>query len=238
MSSADWRSVPPCPVKDEDGFVEFLDTVGICLWRPMGSPDFPNLADKMDLAKPDDIWNTWSWKDDLHEARRLFYGKLLAGRPTFVSMDFLPAVIAALGDIDPYTLHERGTLTSEAIRIYEVLSRKRELSTHDLRKEAGLESPAGRSAFERAVTSLCALFQICKTVTTGRTRETYGYRWGLLEDWVPDVLARAAALRPHDAARAVVERLSSFGVSMKPAQWRRLFGWDDETIAAAVGPDK
>lgn len=196
MEGPKWRQLGPCPVEDEEGFVEFLDAAGICLWRPLETLDFPNLAEKMDLAKPDDIWDTWFWKDDLHEAKRLYYGKLLGGRPTFVAMRFLPAVIAALGDVDPYTFHERGTLTAETLRVYEALVRHRQLTTGELRREAGLASPSSRPAFDRAVTSLCALFQICKTGITGRTRGTYGYRWGLVEDWIPEVLAQAARLRP------------------------------------------
>jgi len=200
---------------------------------PHPSLDFPNLAEKMELDNPDDIWGTWFWKDDLHEAKRLYYGKLLGGRPTFVAMDFLPCVIAALGDVDPYTLHEQGRLTADALRIYEVLLRRRELSTGELRREVGLTGPGTKPVFEKAVTSLCALFQVCKTRITGRTRGTYGYRWGLVEDWVPEVLARAAALEPEEAARAVARRLRSMGVPLKPVHWRRLTGWGDEEVAWA-----
>jgi len=231
-----WHALGPSPVHNEDEFVAFLEAVGICLWTPHPALDFPNLADKMELAKPDDIWGTWFWKDDLHEARRLYYGKLLGGRPTFVAMDMLPSVIAARGDIDPRTLHERGALTAEALRVYEALERHGELSTGDLRRAAGLDGAGARTAYDRAVTFLGALFQICKTGITGRTRGTYGYRWGLVERWIPETLARAARIRPHDAARTVAERLRGLGVEMTPERWRRLFGWDAETIAALEDP--
>jgi len=220
-------------VRDEEGFVRFLNAVGICLWMPHPSLDFPNLAEKMELDNPDNIWGTWFWKDDLHEAKRLYYGKLLGGRPTFVAMDFLPYVIAALGDVDPYTLHEQGRLTADALRIYEVLLRRRELSTGELRREVGLTGPGTKPVFEKAVTSLCALFQVCKTRITGRTRGTYGYRWGLVEDWIPDVLAEAAKLEPEEAVRAIVRRLHGMGVRPRPVHWRRLLGWGDEAVAWA-----
>jgi hypothetical protein len=231
-----WFRVPPSPVADEEGLVEFLGHVGICLWTPTTGLDFPNLAEKMDLKKPDDIWDTWFWKDDLHEQKRLYYGKLLAGKPTFVAMDFLPTVIAALGDMDPHNLHERGALSAEALRVYEALLRRRQMATGDLRREAGLAEPSSKAAYEKAVTSLGATFQICKTGITGRTRGTYGYRWGLVEDWAPEVLGKAARIRPHDAARAVVARLHEMGVDLRPKDLRRLFGWDAETVESASAP--
>ncbi|NLI01122.1 MAG: winged helix DNA-binding domain-containing protein [Chthonomonadales bacterium] len=229
-----WRAMAPGPIRCEDEFVAWLDRVGLCMWRPIPRLAFPNLADMMDLAKPDDIWDTWFWKDDLHEAKRLFYGKLLGGSPTFVSMELLPPLIAARGDVDPYTFHEQGRLTADAIRIYDALVRCRQLTTTELRVEAGLMAKASKAAFDSAVTALGALFQICKVGITGRTRGTYGYRWGLVEDWAPEALAKAARLRPEDGARQVASRLRAMGVVLEARDWKRLFGWDDEIIEAAT----
>jgi len=227
-----WRLQADGPVRDEDGLVRFLNRVGICLWTPARSLDLPNLADMMDLAKPDDIWQTWFWKDDLHVAKRLYYGKLLGGRPTFVSPAMLPQMIAARGDVDPYTYHEQGRLTAEAVRVYDALVRCRDLPTSDLRREAGLAGKESKAAFENALTALGALFQICKTGITGRTRGTYSYRWGLVEDWAPAALAEAARMRPHDAARDIAKNLGRLGVTPSPGLWRRMFGWDAETVEA------
>jgi hypothetical protein len=224
----------PGPIAREDEFVAWLGTVGLCTWTPVPAASFPNLADMMDLAKPDDIWGTWFWKDDLHVAKRLFYGKLLAGKPTFVAPALLPYVVAAKGDVDPHTYHEQGRLSAEAVRIYEALQRHAELATTDLRREAGLASRDSKAAFENGVTALGALFQICKTGITGRTRGTYSYRWGLFEHWAPEALTEAARLRPQQAARYVVVHLRSVGVELRVEQWRRLFGWDADTAEAAV----
>ncbi len=220
-------------IRTEDEFAARLNELGICAWMPIKGIDFPNLAEMMGFSGSDVMLSTWFWKDDLHRDKRLFYGKLLAGNPTFVSMDFLPTLIAARGDIDPHTFHELGRLTDASIRIYETLCTRRELATRDLRREAGLAASRDQSSFESGLNALSALFQICKTDITGRTRGTYSYVWGLMEDWIPVVLQEAARLRPHDAARAVAARLSTLGVHPTEKQWKRLFGWDDETIAAA-----
>jgi len=223
-----WTELAPNPIRTEGDFVAFLNQVGVCLWKPAGALVFPNMADQMDLARPEDLWDTWFWKDDLHIAHRLFYGKLLAGRPTFVSNDLLPAVIAAQGDVDPRTLAERGLLSAEALRVYAALVRERRLSVRDLRRSAGLEGSEQKAAFETALERLSAWFQICKVGITGRTRGTYGYIWGLVEEWTPETLTAAAGLEPGDARRCVRDRLAAHGVAPTPAQWRRLFGWEPQ----------
>lgn len=226
-----WTETTPYPVVTEDDFVAFLEQVGVCLWKPAGAFSFPNMADRMDLAHPEEIWETWFWKDDLHIAHRLFYGKLLAGRPTFVANDLLPAIIAAQGDVDPRTLAERGLLSSEALRVYAALVRERRLSVGDLRRVAGLDAKEQKAAFETALERLSAWFQICKVGITGRTRGTYGYVWGLVEEWTPATLAAAARLEPGAARRCVRDRLEAYGVALTPAHWRRLFGWEPQDSA-------
>ena len=228
---SDWRGLYAGPVRNEEDFVAFLNVVGLCTWLPLTNLNFPNLAEMMGLVQ--NVMNaTWFWKDDLQTAKRLFYGKLFGGNAAFVSMPFLPTVIAARGDIDPHTLHEQGRLSDAAIRVYEALIKHRELSTRDLRRESNLSSARDKTAFENSVTALTALFQVCKTDITGRTRGTYSYVWGLVEDWIPETLTAAARLRPHDAAREVAARLAGMGVHLDSRQWKRLFGWDAETIAA------
>jgi hypothetical protein len=218
-------------IRTQDEFVEKLNRSGIIAWMPIKGLALPNLAEMMGFAGSDVMLSTWFWKDDLHHEKKLFYGKLLAGNPVFVSMEFLPKLIAARGDVDPHTFHEQGRLTDEAIRIYNALNRFRSLATRDLRREAGLTATRDKTAFENGLNALSALFQICKVDITGRTRGTYSYVWGMVEDWIPEVLSEASKLRPLEAAGIVMERLEAIGVRPEPRQWKRYFGWDADTIA-------
>src|SRR5207237_2027560 len=88
--------------------VAFVERVGLCTWRHQ--PRFPGLP-SLEMETPwrgmEVTLQTWFWKDDLHNERRLYFGMLLAPDiPVFVSLKFLPALIAAQGDIDARTLHE------------------------------------------------------------------------------------------------------------------------------------
>jgi hypothetical protein len=102
----------------------------------------------------------------------------------------------------------------------------RELTTADLKRKAQLASPDDKTAYEKATTQLTSLFQICKTGITGRTRGTYGYMWGLLEDWLPDALERASRLRPEAAAQSLQTHLESMEVHLTAKQWKKLFGFE------------
>jgi hypothetical protein len=82
--------------------------------------------------------------------------------------------------------------------------------------------------------SLSALFQICKVGITGRTRGTYGYIWGLVEEWLPETLNDAARIRPDDAAAAVAQRLADWGAPQARRIFERWFGWPRERAEAAV----
>lgn len=226
----DWRAKCPGRVATEDQFVEFLDAVGVCLWKPLARTNMPNLTEMMDVPSNKVMEVTWFWKDDLHEQKRLFYGKLFGGNASFVSMRFLPAVIAAHGDVDPHNLHEEGRLTDSALRIYETLKEHHDLPTRDLRHHARLSGTSDKKLFDDAILSLSALFLVCKVGITGRTRGTYSYRWGLVEDWIPETLSEAAKLRPLEAAVSVVNHLNGLKAGLTPEHWRRLFGWNKETL--------
>src|SRR5689334_17970876 len=110
-SSKCWR-----PVTTPEACIAYVNRVGICSWRHMARvPDFPSLEAVTPWTGSEVTFQTWFWKDGLHIEKRLYYGKLLeAETPAFVSMEWLPAFIAAQGDNDPHTLHEKGLLSKMA----------------------------------------------------------------------------------------------------------------------------
>ena len=94
-------------------------------------------------------------------------------------------MIAAQGDIDARTLHEKGLLASNALRVYEHVERIR--PNREVRRCRGRPAvvcsiwrPSSRS------------FSSPKCDLTGRTRGTYGYRWDLAENVFPDSFSQAS----------------------------------------------
>src|SRR5689334_11456280 len=85
--------------------LDYVRRVGMCAWRHQPKlAGFPSLEAATPWRGRELTNNTWFWKDDLHIDRLLYFGTLLAPDvPVFVSLDLLPALIAAQGDIDART---------------------------------------------------------------------------------------------------------------------------------------
>jgi hypothetical protein len=161
---------------------------------------------------------TWFWKDDLHIERRLYFGMLLAPDiPVFVSLALLPVLIAAQGDIDARTLHEKGLLPSNALRVYEHIERSGPTATQ------ALPWPPGSRMLYLA--TLQQKFLLAKTDLTGRTRGTYGYRWDLAENVFPDSFTQAARLSVSAAREQVLAHLNKSAADVTMERATKLFRW-------------
>jgi hypothetical protein len=207
------------PVATPDACVAYVNRVGLCVWQPLARfPGFPSLADAAPWQNRELINQTWFWKDDLHIEKRLFYGRILCGgAPAFVSLAFLPLLIAAQGDSDPRDLYEKGRLASNAYVVYQHIERHGPTATN------ALPWPPGSRHLYLAV--LQRRFLITKHGLTGRTRGTYGYIWGRCDAFFPDAFTTAARIGVDDARARIVEHLNAQGASLTPAQAAKLFDW-------------
>lgn len=209
----------PAPVATPEECLRFVEGVGLCAWRHQSKkPWLPSLEIATDWRGSEMTRQTWFWKDDLHIERRLYYGTLLAPDvPVFVSLAFLPTLIAAQGDIDARTLHEKGLLASNALRVYEHVERNGPTAT------ALLPWPPGSRMLYLA--ALQQKFLLTKYDLTGRTRGTYGYRWDLCENAFPDCFAAAARMAVPAAREAVLSHLNRGDAGLTMEQAARLFRW-------------
>jgi hypothetical protein len=208
-------------VATPDACVEYVNRVGLCAWRRMDRyPNLPSLAEVTPWNEQEVILQTWFWKDDLHIERRLFYGMILgSGVPTFASLDFLPYLIAAQGDNDARTLYEQGRLAENALRVYEHVQRNGPTATN------ALPWPRGSRHLYLAV--LQQKFLFTKHGITGRTRGTYGYLWGLCEDYFPEAFEKAARIAVPDAREYIRAHLAAQGEEVTPKAAAKLFRWSD-----------
>jgi hypothetical protein len=144
---------------------------------------------------------TWVWKDDLHFAQQLYYGKIIAGQPSFLAPDSLPDFIAALAgcglehERDVTRLYFDGRLSGEAKAIYDWLRDHPTQPTRELRRGTRLGDPAKKLATARALVELQRRFLVCKVDLTGRTRGTYSYVWDLAERFWPQAFVEVVLQR-------------------------------------------
>jgi hypothetical protein len=91
-----WHALIPGPITRPEEALAFVNECGFCTWGPVSRLSFPNLAEAMGETATSVLDLTWSWKDDLHFEQQLYYGKIVAGQPSFLAPDYLPDFISAL----------------------------------------------------------------------------------------------------------------------------------------------
>src|SRR5215470_601950 len=96
MNIAGWQALIPRPITEAEDALAFVTALGFCTWGPIPGLAFPNLAEAMGETASSVLAPTWSWKDDLHFAHQVYYGKIISGQPSFIAPDYLSDFIAAL----------------------------------------------------------------------------------------------------------------------------------------------
>jgi hypothetical protein len=214
-------------------FFVFADGVP-CLWEAVAGrarPPWPRHSHH-DV----DVGLTWNLKDALPGKQRVYYGRLLKGRPLLVALDVFPAFYALVrgqqraGD---YRFeYEAGRLSLTAKRLMEALMREHPQYTRDLRASCFLLAPARTREFERAMAELQQGLWVVKTEE--RYEPTFSYRWDLLEAWLPEAVAAGRRLSRAAAIERLYTRYAAAAVFTSERTLSRLFGVSSVDARRAV----
>lgn len=216
-----WRESWEGSVSTPEDMVRFIDDVGCCMNTPMiAYPDFPSQAAVIGEVEAGTM-DTWFWKDDLHIEKRLYYTRVFGGKPGFVSLRLLPALIATNGMVADEMLFA-GIMSVETQQIYNAIESHGPIPIRVLK---GLLTPEAKHVTDSVLQNLERRFIITKTGITGRTRGTYGYVWDLVERWMPEMLAAADNLGRPAAEAMIREHLASFGVQPHSRFYSRVLDW-------------
>jgi hypothetical protein len=201
-----FRRLPALKVRGERSALQFVNAVGFCFTLshfglPVASlyvavcgrrnPRWPKRT-----HHDAEIGLTWNLKDSLPAKRLVHYGKLVKGKPTLVSLGLFPAFCALIregkGSGDYILDYRQGRMTRAAVLILDALNERGSLATPDLRKAVALHGAERTAEFDRAMAELQRGLWIVKV------EEVYDpdfyYRWDLLDDWLPEPLARSLTL--------------------------------------------
>lgn len=130
-----YRVSPDRRLRTMNAAARFVNQVGFCwLFAPASGPlELPSLFEALKGRRGVQIFDwdedsdrLWSWKSDLPAARLAYYGKALAGKPAFVSLEMLGYLMAAIGSESPDHLYDRGEISLEARRIFAALRSRRD----------------------------------------------------------------------------------------------------------------
>ncbi len=219
--------------------LRFINTVGFCYAFTPGPGRVPSLFEVLDTRSEHVRWAwAWDWKEALPTAKQAFYGRILARKPTFVSMTLLPYFYALTGNVgqadDYLRLYDEGRLTALARRVYEVLARRGSLTTRQIRAEIEPDRRGSSPRLLRALTELQHLFLLARSGEVGDNPGNYAYVWDLFQRWLPDVVARASPISHRTAAARVLEQYARVAGAPRPADAASLFAWSPPVIGTAI----
>lgn len=222
-------------VRTKRAALRFIDTMGFCYAFTPGPGDLPGLFDVLDTRSVDRMWSwAWQWKDELATDKRVFYGKVLRRKPTYISLAYLPLFFALSGNVgeadDYLQAYREGRLSLLSKEIYEYLRDHGPCSTWVLRKQ--FVSRGNRSGpFHRALSDLQGRFLLAKV---GELEHgSYSFIWDTFDRWLPQVVRAAGRISAADAAAQVLDQyLQNVGAAM-PAAVTEFMGWPPRLVDSA-----
>ena len=241
-----FRHQPARRVRNAADALAFVEAVGICstffrfpegvacLWEAVvgrAKPRWPRRSHH-DAG----VGLTWQLKDDLPAARRVYYGKLLRGRPVLVALDLLPAFYALVRGgqraRDYRAEYDAGRLSLTARRLMDALVREHPQYTRELRASTFLLEPGRTREFERAMAELQQGLWVVKSEE--RYEPSFSYRWELVESWLPEQVAEGRRLGRAVALDRLITRYTAGAAFTTPACLRRLFGVPAAELEASL----
>ena len=134
-----WRRSIRGQITDDVSALEYLEDVGFALALSGSVGGLPSMwvaaCGERDPAFPTHTHHDpyvglcWGLKDTLVAEKRAFYGQLLRGKPSFVSLSWLSTLLAA---------HDSPKLSANASKAADALRSSCPLTTNELREHAGL----------------------------------------------------------------------------------------------------
>jgi len=228
-------------VRNAADLVKLVDALGFAFAFTLrtGDASLPACFDHLSTNDTNRKWNwMWGWKDELPEEKKLYYGVLLARKPTFVSMKMLPTFYATFGRAGEADDHEAdvrgGRLSDVARRIIEFLAQNGETQTKRMRAELGITSKEGRAAYAKAIDDVQRLMYVARVRAVGEFREDYNYTYDLFVRRYPETVKSAERLTSADATAALVLRTLELAGSVTEKQLVRLFDWDEAVAQRAI----
>jgi DNA-binding Lrp family transcriptional regulator len=228
-------------VRNAGDLVKLIDALGFAFAFTQRSGDAPIPAcfDHLSTNDTDRKWGwMWGWKDELPEQKKLYYGVLLARKPTFVSMKLLPTFYATFGragEADDHDADVRaGRLSDIARRIIEYLAQNGETQTKRMRAELGITSKEGRATYAKAIDDVQRLMYVARVRAVGEFREDYNYTYDLFVRRYPETVKAAERLTSADATAALLARTLELAGSVTEKQLVRLFDWDEPVAQRAI----
>ncbi|MEW6545515.1 MAG: hypothetical protein AB1446_01175 [Bacillota bacterium] len=174
---------------------------------PFPVPAVPSLFEVLPTHDEDIRWDwSWTWKDGFLESGRLYYGKLIHRKPTYVSSGMLPWFYAMTGNLgeddDCANARDEARVGVLACSVYEHIAARGATSTIELQQHFAVR----RTSLDRALTELQTAMLLVPVGTRPEGPRRYTYVWDLFPRRFPQAVAAAASIGRSEATEAVILR--------------------------------
>ncbi len=223
----------------------FVNKRGFTYFWPIKGIDLPSLwtavaGDRPVSDKHDDPGHiTWGWKDNALDKKIWYYGKILRGKATMISIETAPYFYAlsenyGAPEEDYLIAYQEGRLPQSAKQVYEALLDKGAMHTIDLRKEAKL-SNAKDSEFNKALEYLQRDFKILPVGVAQAGAWKYSHIYAITTSHFPDLAEQARKITESQARSKILELYFDMVGAAQLRDLQKLFGWGNEVMKRSVG---
>jgi hypothetical protein len=178
-----WRRAGTRQVESAQQAERFIEEVGFaaCLTdsRRPGPSLYVAVCGRRDAVMPRNVQKdpeasqTWLVKDDVIRRGKVYYAKLARGKAMFIAPRMVPYFNAVWG---LKRSEEKSVLSAQALAILRVLRKEWEMSTSDLRMDAGIKS---RAAFTKGLDELQAAMLVIPSEVYYQPKFTYIWTLGI-----------------------------------------------------------
>jgi len=236
-----FRRIRSRRVTNERSALGFIEDVGFCaaFSAGLGVPCLREaIVGEREPPLPEHIQHdyaigmTWRLKDDLPARRLVYYGKAIAGRPGFISRNFLSAFLRLRVAPGGYRrLYANGMLSHCAKLVMDALSKRGAAETRALKLTSGYSQPRHRPAFDRAMKELQEKFLALKVE---ERYDPFTYVWDTMDHRWGDAMREARAMTAREAAYRIVRRHMEVAAFASEKTIARLFAIRLDLVESAM----
>ena len=239
-------SLPPAKrLSSPSQALTFVNRRGFVYFWPIKGIDLPSLwtavaGDRPVADKHDDPGHiTWGWKDGALDKKIWYYGKILRGKATMISLETAPYFYALSENYgspeeDYLIAYHEGRLTQASKQVYETLLDNGAMNTLDLRKNAKL-SNAKDSEFNKALEQLQRDFKILPVGVSDAGAWKYSHIYEIVARHFPDLSEQARVIKESQARAKLLELYFDMVGTAQLRDVNKLFGWGNEIVKKTVG---
>jgi hypothetical protein len=240
-----FRRLPHLRVHNEKTALRFIEDVGFCSVFTNHTQQLPCLwvaiCGRRDPVFPEhshhdpELMLTWNLKDRLPAGRLVYYGKLIVGKPSMVSLTQFPDFYALHGpahDEQYRDDYEAGLLSRAAKAIIDALVERHPQTTKELKRRTRLDAPRNRPLFDQAMAELQRKLYV--TMVEAQYEPTFTYLWDLLEMWLPGAVAHGRSIPRGEAVYRLARHYLSVMYYVSPVLVARVIGVPRPEAEAAL----